>query len=126
MKNILLLFTVFVSLFSFSQEMPNSVDEVIKWNFDVKYEKGNDATVVITVSQKDGWHIYAQKQPEGSISMPTSFEFVPSSSYSLVGSVKEYGTTLHEGQFPEKIFEGDKAIFKQKIKIKGAEITKYL
>jgi len=100
-------------------EMPASVDEVINWNFKVEYGECDEARIIITVNQKDHWHIYAQKQPAGGISFPTELIFAPSDDYKLVGSTKEYGTTLHEGQFPEKVFDGTKAIFKQKIKIKS-------
>ncbi len=99
--------------------MPASVDEVIDWNFKVEYGECDEARIIITVNQKDGWHIYAQKQPEGGISFPTEFIFTPSDDYKLIGKAKEYGTKLHEGQFPERIFDGKKAIFKQKIKIKS-------
>lgn len=98
-------------------QMPSSVDEVIQWHFSVDYQSANEATLIMTVNQKDGWHVYAQNQPEGSVGMPTSFTFEPSSTYELLGKTKEYGTELHEGQFPERIFPGNKAVFKQKIKI---------
>lgn len=100
-------------------EMPSSVDEVINWNFKVEYGACDEARIIVTVNQKDGWHIYAQKQPKGGISFPTELKFIKSDDYKLIGSVREYGTTLHDGQFPENIFEGTKATFKQKIKIKS-------
>jgi thiol:disulfide interchange protein DsbD len=121
MKKIIFLFTLLLSSFSFGQDMPASVNDVIKWNFKVVYGECDDATIVITVNQKDGWHIYAQKQPEGAVSMPTQFIWETSNKYELVGKTKEYGTELHEGQFPEKIFPGNKATFKQKIKIKSKQ-----
>ncbi|MGV6860378.1 MAG: protein-disulfide reductase DsbD family protein [Putridiphycobacter sp.] len=120
MKKLFLFLTLIISFVDFAQdEMPASVSEVINWNFKVVYGECDDATVVITVNQKDGWHVYAQKQPEGAVGMPTEFIWEPSQNYELVGSTKEYGTEIHEGQFPEKIFPGNKAVFKQKIKIKS-------
>jgi thiol:disulfide interchange protein DsbD len=119
MKKLLFLPFLFLNYISFSQNMPASVDEVINWHFNVEYGDCEDATIVVTVDQKDGWHIYAQKQPDGAVSMPTEFVWEPSSKYELVGKTKEYGVELHEGQFPEKIFPGQKAVFKQKIKIKS-------
>jgi len=122
MKNIFLVLSL---LFAFSinvkaqDEMPSSVDEVIHWNFKVEYGECDDARIIITVKQDNGWHIYAQKQPKGCVSMATDLKFIKSDAYELIGSAKEYGTKLHEGQFPERIFEGKKAIFKQKIKIKS-------
>lgn len=101
--------------------MPNSVDEVIKWNFSVEYN-GDEATLVITVDQKDGWHIYTQVQPKGAINIPTSFIFESSKSYQLVGKTTESASEEHELEgFPERYFTGKKAVFKQKIKIKSRE-----
>jgi thiol:disulfide interchange protein len=102
-------------------EMPASVNEVIKWNFEVEYN-GEEATLVISVDQKDGWHIYTQVQPKGAINVPTSFVYAPSKSYQLVGKTTESASEEHvlEG-FPERYFSGKKAVFKQKIKIKSQD-----
>lgn len=125
LKRLFLTLTIaLTSLNIFSQdEMPNSVDEVIQWNFSVTYE-GCEAYLNFTVNQKDGWHVYAQKQPDGAVAYPTSFVFEPSSDYELIGGVREYGAEEHENKeegetmsFPEKYFPGSKAKFKQKIKI---------
>jgi len=121
MKKIGLVLSLLIA-FTFNikaQDMPSSVDEVINWNFKVEYGACDEARIIVTVNQKDGWHIYAQKQPKGGISFPTELKFIKSDDYKLIGSVREYGTTLHDGQFPENIFEGTKATFKQKIKIKS-------
>lgn len=121
-KKFLLFFAIgFPAILEAQDEMPNSVDEVIKWNFDVTYEC-DIATLTITVDQKDGWHIYAQNQPDGAVSLPTSFAFAPNKNYQLIGKATEFGTEEHvtEG-FPEKYFPGKKAVFKQKIKIKSQE-----
>ena len=107
----------FWNINGFSQEMPNDVSEVITWSNKIEYNSCDEATIVFIVDQRDGWHIYAQIQPEGGISFPTYFEFKKSANYELVGGVKEYGVEEHGGQFPERIFPGKKAVFKQKIKI---------
>ena len=101
-----------------AQDFPK-LNDVINWNFKVEYGECDEARIIITVDQKDHWHIYAQKQPAGGISAPTALNFIESNDYELVGSAREYGATLHDGQFPEKVFDGEKAIFKQKIKIKS-------
>ncbi|MEZ4921776.1 MAG: cytochrome c biogenesis protein CcdA [Crocinitomicaceae bacterium] len=106
-------------LFSQDDQMPNSVDEVIKWNFSVEYD-GCDAYLVFKVDQKDGWHIYSQVQPDGAIAYPTEFTFSPSADYELIGTAKEFGAEDHSNEgFPEKYFPGKQAKFKQKIKIKS-------
>lgn len=102
---------------SFSQEMPNSVDEVINWKFTVTHE-GCEAIINMTAEQKDHWHVYTQKQPAGSVAFATEFTFGESDDYELIGSVKEYGAEERNNDgFPEKYFPGDKAKFKQRIKI---------
>lgn len=118
-KNILILLSaLFISQISIAQdEMPASVDEVITWNFSVTYE-GCEAYLNFNVEQRDHWHVYSQVQPDGSVAYPTTFTFEPSSDYELVGKTKEYGAERHDnGGFPEKYFPGEKAKFKQKIKI---------
>lgn len=117
-------FLFFAIAFPFSllaqDDMPASVDEVIKWNFDITYDC-DVATLTITVDQKDGWHIYAQKQPEGAINIPTSFIYTgDKKAFELIGKAAESKTEEHvlEG-FPERYFSGNKAVFTQKIKIKS-------
>ena len=99
------------------EPMPNSIDEVIRWEFSVTYE-GDEAILHMTVFQKDHWHIYSQVQPEGSIAYPTEFTFEKNDNYDLVGKVKESGAKEFSGQFPEKYFPNEKAKFTQRIKIK--------
>lgn len=108
---------------SFGQdEMPSSVDEVIKWKFTVSYEDNCEAYLHFTVEQKDHWHIYSQVQPDGAVAYPTTFKFEENSSYKLIGKTKEYGAEDHTNEgFPEKYFPGEKARFKQKIKILSQE-----
>ena len=119
-QKISFLLIALLSFVSFSQdhdEMPASVDEVIKWNFAVECTGDGEATIVITVSQKDHWHIYAQEQPAGGISQPTAFFWPESEDFKLIGGTKEYGAKeVDNDGYPEKTFPGDKAKFKQKIK----------
>ena len=98
-------------------EMPNSVYDVIKWDFKTDYLGNNTYDIVMTAHQIDGWHIYSQVQPEGGASYPTRFEFSKSDKYKLIGNTREYGTVTHGGKFPERIFDGDKAVFKQRVQV---------
>lgn len=121
LKKLILFFIVaFPSLLMAQDDMPSSVDEVIIWKFNVVSYECDVATLEVTVEQRDGWHIYAQKQPAGAVSLPTSFEFVPNKNYELIGKTQEFGTEEHvtEG-IPERYFPGKKATFKQRIKIKS-------
>ena len=102
-------------------DMPSSIDEVIKWNFKVTYDC-DIATIVMDVEQRDGWHIYAQKQPAGAVSLPTSFSYEKNKNYQLVGRASESATEEHNNDgFPERYFKGKKATFKQQIKIKSEQ-----
>ena len=125
LKHVLLFFAILLLPqvnFSQDDEMPNSVDEVIKWNFSVTYESACEATIHMTVDQKDHWHVYTQKQPAGSVAYPTEFTFAKSSDYELVGGVTESGASNGgDPKFPEKAFYGEKAKFKQKIKLNSTK-----
>jgi thiol:disulfide interchange protein len=116
-KLLLLLFSL-LPLISFSQdEMPNNIDDVITWSFDVTYDK-DVATLTMNVAQKNGWHIYSQVQPDGAIPLPTQFNFDAKGNAKAVGKTKEYGAELVDNEgFPERSFHGDKAKFVQKFKI---------
>ncbi len=105
-------------MFSFAQdEMPNNIDDVISWNFEVAYS-GDEATITMRVAQRNGWHIYAQVQPDGAIPLPTTFNYNVNDNFKLVGKTREYGAELIDNEgFPEKSFHGEKAKFVQKIKI---------
>lgn len=121
LKQISLIFLALFATYSFAQdeEMPASVDEVIKWEHSVEYD-GDIAIVSIIARQYDHWHIYAQEQPPTGVSQGTELTFKPSSDYELVGSTKEYGVTEKDNDgYPERVFDGSKATFKQKVKIKS-------
>ena len=99
-------------------DMPSNVDEVITWNFSVEYISPNEALIVMKVTQKNGWHIYAQVQPPDAIPLPTEFNYNVNANFSLVGVTKEFGAKLYDNYgFPEKSFHGNLARFEQKIKI---------
>src|SRR5688500_3522274 len=100
-KILFFLFVALPFLAKSQDDMPSSIDEVIKWNFIVTYEC-DVATLTMDVEQKDGWHIYAQKQPAGAVSLPTSFAFVKNSNYQLIGKPTESATEEHNNDgFPE-------------------------
>lgn len=125
LKRIALLFLGVLTAYTFAQdEMPSNIDDVISWNFDVKYDNDDCgvATITMNIDQRDGWHIYSQIQPDGAIPLPTTFDYNVNGNFELVGSTKEYGAELVDNDgFPEKSFHGNHAKFTQKIKIKSAK-----
>ena len=103
-------------LTSTQHEMPASVDEVIKWKTRVE-QNGCDATLIVEVTQLDGWHLYSQKH-SGDTGFPTTFTFQDSDDYGLVGTPSEPHTELEDNDgYPERVFHQGKVVFKQKIKV---------
>ncbi len=117
MRNIIgLLFIVFMSSYGFSQmQMP---EDKVDWDFSIE-QNGCDATVIGKLKIVEGWHIYALNLPEGSFSIPTTFDVQPSKNYKLIGKPtgpkptvkfdKVAGETL-------RTYDGS-VVLKQKIKI---------
>ncbi|NOQ71097.1 MAG: thiol:disulfide interchange protein [Crocinitomix sp.] len=134
LKQISLIFLALFATISFAQdEMPNNIDDVITWSWEVEYTSADEATITMRVAQKNGWHIYSQIQPEGAIPLPTEFDYNDGKNldkdFKLVGATKEYGAELIDNDgFPERSFHGNRAKFVQKIKIlskKDFEINLY-
>jgi thiol:disulfide interchange protein DsbD len=112
--------SVFVLLSGFSFAQMGTIDDVIKWDFNVRYSDNCEADILMTVKQLDDWHIYSQNQPDGAVSLPTQFTFAPSGNYELIGNTKEIGAAFYNnGGIPEKSFHGPEAKFVQHIKIKS-------
>lgn len=70
MKKLSVLF-VLTMLFSFA----SSAQEQVKWTYQAKKIKDKTYEVRIIATIPKGWFIYAQQQPEESVSQPTSFSF---------------------------------------------------
>lgn len=63
----------------------------VKWNFQAKKIDKQTFEVHLKASIENDWHIYAQKQPEGAISQPTTISFTPNPLVQLAGPIKEVG-----------------------------------
>jgi thiol:disulfide interchange protein DsbD len=91
------------------------------WEYSTQQEGPNQHILLFKASIEKGWTIYSQYVDEGG-PIPTSFRFDPSSDYELVEETQETGRSK-EGY--DNIFMMDvkkfysKAIFRQKIKLKG-------
>jgi hypothetical protein len=66
----------------------------IHWSYSSK--RLNDSTFEIhfTASLDDGWHVYAQKQPETAVSVPTKIEIGANPLFKLKGAIKEIGNMV--------------------------------
>jgi len=102
-------------VFDTISENPGSVDEVIKWNLKPINLGNSYYDLTFTVNQFDGWHIFSQKLPEGSVVIPTTFRY-EGKGFKLIGKTREFYSSLNlNKEFPEKAFYGKKAFFKQKV-----------
>ena len=64
----------------------------VSWHFNAKKTVDKTYEVHISAVIDEGWHIYAQHQPEGAISQPTKISFTKSPLLVLSGEIKEHGT----------------------------------
>jgi protein-L-isoaspartate O-methyltransferase len=64
----------------------------VQWSYKTKVVGTDTYEVRIIATIQDGWHLYAGKQPEDAIAVPTSVAFIDSPMFELQGGVKEQGT----------------------------------
>lgn len=63
-------------------------EDKVSWKFSVD-QKGEDATIVGTITMDEHWHIYAANLPEGVFILPTEIKLKASPEYKAVGGVIE-------------------------------------
>lgn len=115
---VLPLFLVFAS-----SSLNAQIFDPVKWSFAVDRHDDENATLSLTASIEDGWHIYAQVLQSDLGPIPTSFQFDASPNYSLSGKVlEEKFKTEYDPNFEMDLnyFE-KKATWRQKIKINSAD-----
>src|SRR5688572_12646734 len=83
LRSLLAILVLFVSSVTYSQ-----IHKPVKWQFEVGEIKGPEATLILTAKIDKNWHLYSQFIAEGG-PIKTTFNFVPSNDYNLVGSVTE-------------------------------------
>jgi thiol:disulfide interchange protein DsbD len=82
-----LFFNLVIVVAGFSQ-----TQDPVKWNYMAK--KLDDRTYEIHMKAviTEGWHIYAQQQPEDAIALPTKIKFNNNPLLAISGKVNEVGT----------------------------------
>lgn len=118
MKKLLFFFSLFASLFSFSQA-PNPV----KWEASYSSINADEGEIIITAKIDKGWHIYSQNIAPDAGPIPTTFNYTTGTNFELVGKTIEGNAhEVFDKAFDTKllIFD-DKAEFKQKIKLKNSK-----
>ncbi|WP_442591240.1 protein-disulfide reductase DsbD domain-containing protein [Pedobacter sp. AW31-3R] len=98
--------------------------EPVKWSYSVKRTSASTATVFIKATIDKGWHLYSQVARTGGPT-PTAFSFQSSKVFDLIGkTIEPKPITMFEPVFFMEIgyFEST-AIFRQKVKLKGKNVT---
>lgn len=92
----------------------------VKWSFSTEHSGKNEATILITATIKDGWHIYSRFLEEGGPA-PTSVTFEASKDYELTDKMTDEGELVEKFDstfmIPIAWFE-KKVVFRQQIKLK--------
>ncbi|WP_267298415.1 protein-disulfide reductase DsbD family protein [Parachryseolinea silvisoli] len=95
------------------------VHKPVKWSFVSVPGKGSEATLMITATLEDGWHIYSQYIEEGG-PLPTTISFSASQDYTLVDKVKEEGMAVksYDKTFMmDIVWYARSVVFSQKVKL---------
>lgn len=121
MKN--LIFT-FCSLLVFSITVKAQVVEPVTWKTSVEKISDTEYDLISTATIDSGWHLYSQNVPENG-PIPTTFLYKANADYELIGKTsEEEGHTVDDPVFQMRIkFFGDKAEFRQRIKILNQELS---
>ncbi|GAL64100.1 protein-disulfide reductase DsbD domain-containing protein [Algibacter lectus] len=114
MKTIFIIITVLTLNISQAQIL-----EPVKWETLVNRVSDTEFDLISTATIDAGWHLYAQTVPEGG-PIATSFSFVGNGKFLKKGNTKEdEGHVVDDPIFGMKIkYFDNKAIFKQRIKVK--------
>ncbi|QXP79753.1 MULTISPECIES: protein-disulfide reductase DsbD family protein [Winogradskyella] len=115
---------LFFCLLAFSFNLFSQVFDPVKW--ETKTEKISDTeyNLIAIATIDSGWHLYSQNVPENG-PIPTGFSFTRTKNFELVGDTSEdEGVTVDDPVFEMRIkFFGDKAVFKQRIKVLNNELS---
>jgi thiol:disulfide interchange protein DsbD len=102
------------------------IENPVKWSFSSYSISADKAEVIIKADIQSGWHVYSQFIGDGG-PLPTTFTFVPSKDYKLIGKVSESPKAISafDNTFKMKIAWHEKqVIFKQLVLIKKATSVK--
>ena len=120
MKNLFLFLLSIVTFGGFAQTPLKPVT----WNATYVSTSASEGEIQFTATIDKKWHIYSQR-PTDAGPIPTSFTVSPNADFELVGKVEE-GEAHEEfvAAFDAKVFVfSEKAVFKQKIKLKNQKGT---
>src|SRR5579863_7789184 len=112
-KTLLAAITLLISAGAFAQ-----IESPVKWSYAAKRLSNTEAVVFLKATIQDGWHIYSTNLKDGG-PIKTSFTFLPSKEYSLIGKTAEpVPLSKYEKSFSMDVTYFEKSvIFQQKIKL---------
>ena len=122
MKNVIIAFCTLFSVLGFSQNTPPL--KPVTWEVGYMQTSPTEGDIIFTATIDKKWHIYSQR-PTDVGPIPTSFTITPNANFELIGKVDE-GQAHEEyvAAFEAKVFVfSEKAVFKQKIKLKNTNKT---
>lgn len=97
----------------------------VSWSFSSKKIDESKYEVRLTAKIRNGWHVYAIKQPSSAIAVPTSIKFGRNPFLELRGPVKEFGD-MHKITDPELETESwqfaEEVSFVQVVRLKKKKI----
>ncbi len=90
----------------------------VTWSYAAKKISKSEAIIYLKAIIDDGWHIYSSKQ-KGEGPIKTSFRFITSKDYTLIGDISEpKPTSKYEETFEMDISYFEKSVvFQQRVKI---------
>ena len=112
MKNFIFALLSLITFNLFAQ-----IQDPVDWSFSVEHLSDQTMNLIIEADIEEGWNVYSQYvDPDGPV--PTTFSFLQSEEFELVGSVEESNSkTKYDPVFQMNLSSfQDKAVFKQKIK----------
>jgi thiol:disulfide interchange protein DsbD len=121
MKKLLgLVFTLFFFNAQAQFSDPNAkIYEPVKWSYSSQKISDKEVDLFITATIEKGWHLYSQFIEEGG-PIPTSFKFLPSVDYKLIGKVSESpkAVTAFDKNFNMDIaWHKEQVVFKQRVSL---------
>ena len=116
---------IFILILTFGLSASAQILNPVTWEYSSEKLNDSEANLVITAKMEAKWHIYSLFIDEGG-PVATSFTFQKSPDYELIGKATEApkAVSAFDKNFGITIsWHEDKAVFKQKIRLKKANTT---
>ncbi|HLG02272.1 MAG TPA: cytochrome c biogenesis protein CcdA [Bacteroidia bacterium] len=114
---------IIVFFLGFTGGLTGQILNPVKWTAQISAIENCEATITLSAAIDKGWHVYAQ-DPGSTEPIPLTIKFNPNPDYETVNKAVDIGTVKHKEpvfENAELIFWENKAIVKQKIRIKSGE-----